>query len=98
MQNTIFKALAHPARRKIMDLLKDGPMTSGDLASVFDAAWPTITRHLTVLKDADLISAERQGNSILYRANASVLEGAVAALLALMGTDNLDDDMKDAAE
>ena len=85
MQNNIFKALAHPARRKIMDLLKHGPMTSGDLASVFDAAWPTITRHLTVLKDADLISAERQGNSILYRANASVLEGAVAALLALMG-------------
>lgn len=98
MQNTVFKALAHPARRKIMDLLKDGPMTSGDLAGVFDSAWPTITRHLTVLKEADLISAERQGNSILYRANASVLEGAVAALLALMGTDNQDDDMKDAAE
>ena len=94
----VFKALAHPARRRIMDLLRDGPKTSGDLACVFDSAWPTITRHLTVLKEADLITAERQGNSILYRANASVLEGVVAALLALIGSDSLENDKKDAAE
>ncbi|MEO1101299.1 MAG: metalloregulator ArsR/SmtB family transcription factor [Pseudomonadota bacterium] len=94
----MFKALAHPARRQIMALLKSGPKTSGELAEAFDSAWPTISRHLSVLKEADLITAERDGTSILYRANASVLEEAAAALMGLMNTDNGDDDLKEAAE
>lgn len=81
-----------------MDLLRKGPRTSGDLAEAFDASWPTVSRHLAVLKDADLITAERQGTSIIYRANTSVIEDAAAALLALIGRDNGDDDMKEAAE
>ena len=95
MENSVFKALAHPDRRRIMALLRKGPATSGDLAAAFDAAWPTITRHLNVLKEADLITAERQGTSIIYRANASVLEDAISALMGLMGRDN---DKKEAAE
>ncbi|MEO0982037.1 MAG: metalloregulator ArsR/SmtB family transcription factor [Pseudomonadota bacterium] len=94
----MFKALAHPARRQVMALLKQGPKTSGEIAEAVDAAWPTVSRHLNVLKEADLISAERDGNSILYRANASVLEEAAGALLALLRTDNGDDDMQEAAE
>jgi DNA-binding transcriptional ArsR family regulator len=85
MANSIFKALAHPDRRKIMALLKSGPMLAGDLADSFSSSWPTISRHLAVLKEADLITAERQGNAILYRANASVLEDAASALLSLAG-------------
>ena len=59
-------------------------MTSGDIAERFVMAWPTMSRHLAVLKDAKLISAEKTGTSIQYRANASVLEEAAAALLSLV--------------
>ena len=82
-----------------MDLQRKGPRTSGELADAFEASWPTVSRHLSVLKDADLITAERQGTSIIYRANTSVIEDAAAALLAMIGRDNGDDDdMKEAAE
>lgn len=84
MQSDVFKALAHPDRRRILALLKQGPKSSGEVAQHFPSAWPTMTRHLAVLKDADLVVAERDGASILYRANASVLEDAAAALLALL--------------
>ena len=98
MTNNVFSALGHPLRRQVMDLLRKGPRTSGELADAFEASWPTVSRHLSVLKDADLITAERQGTSIIYRANTSVIEDAAAALLALIGKDNGDDDMKEAAE
>ena len=96
-----FKALAHPVRRQIMMALRSGAKTSGDLADLFDASWPTISRHLQTLKDAELITAERKANSIVYRANTRVLEDAAAAVLALIGSDDgddLDDDRKEAAE
>ncbi len=98
MPNEVFKALGHPLRRQIMTLLRQGPKSSGDLANRFEAAWPTVTRHLNVLKDADLITAERQGTSIIYRTNTSVVEDAVTSLLGLIGRDNGDDDLKEAAE
>lgn len=98
MENSVLKALSHPARRQIMAALRSGAKTSGDLASLFDSAWPTVSRHLNILKEADLITAQRRGNSILYRTNTSVLEDAAAALLALIGTDTGDDDLKEAAE
>ena len=94
MQNTVFKALAHPARRQVLALLRKGPR----LAAEFESSWPTMSRHLAVLKDADLITAERQGNQILYRVNTSVLEDAATALLGLIGSDNGDDELKEAAE
>ena len=101
MATSVFNALGHPLRRKVMMVLRKGPKTSGDLAGMFDASWPTVSRHLTVLKEADLITAERKGTSIVYRANTSVLEDASAAILALVGRDDgddRDDDMKEAAE
>jgi DNA-binding transcriptional ArsR family regulator len=84
MATSVFKALAHPVRREILALLGEGPMTSGDIAEQFVLAWPTMSRHLAVLKDAKLISAEKTGTSIQYRANASVLEEAAAVLLSLV--------------
>jgi len=98
MQNAVFKALAHPARRQLLALLRKGPQLAGGLAEEFDASWPTMSRHLAVLKEAELVTAERQGNQILYRVNTSVLEDAATALLGLVGKDNGDDDLKEAAE
>ena len=85
MQNAVFKALSHPARRQILTLLRQGPRLAGDLAAEFDTSWPTMSRHLAVLKEAELVTAERQGNQILYRINTSVLEDAATALLGLIG-------------
>ncbi len=98
MENSVFKALAHPARRQILAMLRKGPRLAGDLAAEFEASWPTMSRHLAVLKEAELITAERQGTQILYRVNTSVLEDAATALLGLLGRDNGDDDLKEAAE
>ena len=84
MQNSLFKALGHPDRRKLLSLLRSGPRQAGELAQEFEASWPTISRHLSVLKEADLVTAERQGNVILYRINTTVLEDAAGALLSLI--------------
>ena len=84
MQNSLFKALGHPDRRKLLSLLRSGPCQAGELAQEFEASWPTISRHLSVLKEADLVTAERQGNVILYRINTTVLEDAAGALLSLI--------------
>ena len=54
MATSVFNALGHPLRRKVMMVLRKGPKTSGDLAGMFDASWPTVSRHLNVLKEADL--------------------------------------------
>ena len=86
--NEVLKALSHPTRRKVLAMLKNGPLSSGQIASAFDVAWPTMTTHLTALKDAGLVSAEREGTSIRYRLNASVMEETAAALLDLVGAGN----------
>lgn len=57
-------------------------MTAGELAASFDLSWPTMSGHFTVLREADLITAERQGTTITYYLNLSVLEEALAALLS----------------
>lgn len=82
--SAVFKALSHPVRRRIVEMLRERPMASGDIAAEFDMAWPTVTGHLTALKDAGLVEAERDGASIRYRLNISAVEEAVAFLLELM--------------
>ena len=82
--NLVFKALAHPVRRSIVAMLRQGPMTSGDIAAAFDMAWPTITGHLAALKDAGLVDAEKDGTSVRYRLNISAAEEAVGFLMELM--------------
>lgn len=81
----IFAALAHPVRRKILNLLRKGAMSAGDLADHFDLAKPTLSGHFAVLKAADLVTGERKGTTILYRLNMSVLEEAMAALMSIAG-------------
>jgi DNA-binding transcriptional ArsR family regulator len=81
--NEVFKALSHPARRKIVAMLRQGPMSSGDIAGAFDMAWPSVTGHLTALKDAGLIESEREGTSVRYRLNISAAEEAIGFLMTL---------------
>jgi ArsR family transcriptional regulator len=81
----VFDALAHPVRRKVLKLLRRRAMSAGDLADQFDLAKPTLSGHFAVLKAADLVTTERQGTTILYRVNMSVLEEATAALMDLAG-------------
>lgn len=84
--NEIFKALSHPARRKMIAMLRSGPMASGDIAQKFDMAWPTVTAHLTALKDAGLVETERDGTSVRYRLVISAAEEAAAFLMDLLRT------------
>ena len=81
----VFDALAHPVRRKILKLLRRRAMSAGELADQFDLAKPTLSGHFAVLKAADLVTTERQGTTILYRVNMSVLEEAAAGLMGLAG-------------
>jgi len=81
----VFDALAHPVRRRILKMLRKRPHTAGEIADVFDLAKPTLSGHFSVLKTARLISAERNGTSILYRLNMSVLEEALSALMSIAG-------------
>ncbi len=81
MKNSVFKALADPTRREILRLLRDGPRTSGEIAEYFTSSWPTISRHLGVLRDAELILAERNGQQISYELNTTVLDDVIAYLL-----------------
>jgi DNA-binding transcriptional ArsR family regulator len=85
--NSLFKALSHPARRRIVAMLRQGPMASGDIAAAFDMAWPTVTGHLATLKEAGLVETERQGVSVRYRLNISAVEEALSFLLDLAGAD-----------
>jgi len=75
--NGAFRALADQTRREILSMLRAGPRTSGEIASRFDSSWPTISRHLAVLRDAGLVLAERQGQEIYYELNTSVFQDLV---------------------
>ena len=68
------RALADPTRRKILELLKNGRLAAGEIAERFDMTAAAVSRHLAVLKEADLIRDTRQGKYIIYELNASVLE------------------------
>ena len=83
--NRVFRALADPTRREILALLRKGPRTSGEIATVFPSRWPTISRHLAVLRDAGLILSERQGQHIRYELDTSVLQDLIQHLLAWAG-------------
>ncbi len=79
--DSAFKALADPTRREILKLLRKGPRTSGEIAVQFESTWPTISRHLGVLRDADLILSERHGQQIIYELNTTVFDDVIEQLL-----------------
>ena len=82
------KALADSIRRQILNLLKKGPMTAGDIQNNFEVTFASISRHLSVLKDADLIRDRREGKFIYYELNASILEEVLLWIIDLKGEQN----------
>lgn len=90
--NNVYKALGDPTRRKILALLRERDMTAGELAGHFDVTKPTLSRHFSVLKDADLIQGDKKGTTITYRLNISVLEEALLGLMNAFGIDKGDRD------
>ncbi len=79
------RALADPIRREILNLLKAGPMSAGDIAGHFDVTAAAVSRHLSVLKEAELIRDSREGKFIFYELNASVLEEILLWVTDLKG-------------
>lgn len=79
--NEVYRALADPTRRKILELLRERDMTAGELAAHFALAKPTLSGHFTILRQADLVQSSKQGTVITYRLNVSVLEEALWGLM-----------------
>ena len=84
IQNTM-KALADPTRRTVLNLLKKRSLSAGEIAGHFDMSLPAVSKHLTVLKEADLIRDRREGKYVYYELNASVLDEALLWLRDLRG-------------
>ncbi len=84
IQNTL-RALSDPIRREILNMLKDGRMSAGDISDRFDVTGAAISRHLSVLKEADLIRDKREGKYIFYEINTSVLEETILWITDLKG-------------
>ena len=85
MATKVYKALADPTRRKILQLLRERDMNAGELAEHFDFAKPTLSRHFSVLQEADLIQGTREGSYIVYRLNVTVLEETMLAMMEMFG-------------
>lgn len=84
IQNTL-KALSDPIRREILELLKAGRLPAGEIAEKFPVSGAAVSKHLSVLKDADLIRDTREGKYIYYELNTSVLEEVMLWLTGLKG-------------
>lgn len=89
LQDTL-KALADPIRREILNLLKSGRMSAGEIVEHFPVTGASISRHLSVLKDADLIRDSREGKFIFYELNTSVLEEIMLWITDLKGESDYD--------
>ena len=83
--NEVFDALAHPIRRKVLELLRSGGMSAGDLAAAFPVSKPTMSAHFAKLKAAGLIQGESRQGSIIYSLNLSAVEEVVMGFMGRLG-------------
>ena len=83
--STVFKALSDPTRRRVLQLLRKGPMSAGELSDQFDVSKPTMSAHFAVLKAADLVHTEKDGKSVIYHLKLSVLEDALLGFVNSFG-------------
>ncbi len=83
--NRVFKALADPTRRRVLQLLRERPMLAGELSDQFAVSKPTMSAHFAVLQEAGLIEAEKRGRTIVYRLRMSVLEDALLSFTQTLG-------------
>ena len=85
--STVFKALADPTRRRILQVLKAGPMGAGEIAEHFPIGKSTLSAHFAVLREAGLVGSEKSGKNITYWLNATVLEEALLAFASALDLD-----------
>jgi ArsR family transcriptional regulator, arsenate/arsenite/antimonite-responsive transcriptional repressor len=90
--NLLFRALNDPTRRRILELLRDKEMAAGEIADCFVVSKPTISHHLDLLRQADLICAEKRGQFIVYSINTSVLDDCITWLIELKNQRPPDED------
>jgi DNA-binding transcriptional ArsR family regulator len=83
--NKVFKALSDPTRRRVLQLLRERPMSAGELAEHFVVSKPTMSAHFSVLHEADLVETEKIGRTIIYRLKLSVLEDALLGFAQTLG-------------
>ncbi|NNC72595.1 MAG: winged helix-turn-helix transcriptional regulator [Sphingomonadaceae bacterium] len=83
--SSVFEALSHPTRRAILELLKDGSKTAGELADAFDVSKATMSGHFSKLKAAGLVHSDQIGTSVVYSVNMSVLEEALQSFMSRVG-------------
>lgn len=86
--NEVFKALADPTRRAVLQLLRGGEKTAGELAGHFDMTKPSMSHHFAVLKQADLIASRRDGQQVYYFLNTTVVEDVLAIIWGLFASKN----------
>lgn len=84
----VWKALADPTRRKILKLLKKGSLNAGEIAAEFNMTKPSISNHLSILKQADLVDSEKIGQNLIYSLKTSVLEDMLKMLSDLTGRED----------
>lgn len=92
MGGEAFRALADPTRRRILELLRSADLTAGELADHFDMTKPSISHHLNTLKAAGLVDAEREGHSIVYSLNTSVLQDLMSWFYTFTNRSDSDDE------
>lgn len=83
--NSVFKALSDPTRRRVLQLLRSGPMAAGELSVQFAVSKPTMSAHFAVLREADLVHVEKAGKSLIYHLKLSVLEDALLGFAETVG-------------
>ncbi|HEX8469396.1 MAG TPA: metalloregulator ArsR/SmtB family transcription factor [Allosphingosinicella sp.] len=83
--NAVFEALAHPTRRAVLEMLKRGSRTAGELAEALNVSKPTMSGHFAKLKEAGLIQADPRGTTIIYSINLSTLEEALLGFMGRLG-------------
>ena len=83
--NNAFKALSDPTRRRVLELLKHGPLCAGELADQFEVSKSTMSAHFAILREAGLVVSEKQGKSVVYHLQLSVLEDALLGFARLFG-------------
>lgn len=83
--SSVFKALSDPTRRQVLEMLRKGPKCAGELAEAFNVSKPTMSAHFAVLREAGLVTTERNGKQLIYRLQMSVLEDALHGFAKAFG-------------
>jgi ArsR family transcriptional regulator, arsenate/arsenite/antimonite-responsive transcriptional repressor len=92
--NEAFKALADPTRRSILQMLRSGEMTAGELSQRFDMSKPSVSHHFSVLKQADLITSRKEGQQIYYALNTTVVEDLLGIVWGMFSANREEEESK----